>query len=144
MPASDKIKIFIVDDDAIYMRLLQMEFETPDQFEIRTFPTGEMCLAAINEGPAIVVLDYHLDGIDERAMNGLDTLDGIISHNENIAVVMLSSQDKIDVAVTCMHHGAFDYVVKSETAFIRLRKIIDTVLEKKRMQHKLSWYMSRM
>ena len=41
-------------------------------------------------------------------------------------MVVLLSQDKIDVAVSCMHHRAFDYVVKSETAFVRLQKIITT------------------
>jgi hypothetical protein len=36
---------------------------------------------------------------------------------------MLSSQDKIDVAIS-MHHKAFDYVVKSETSFLRLQKTL--------------------
>lgn len=67
-------------------------------------------------------MDYHLDGIEKFAMNGLETLDKIKSVNPDIPVVMLSSQDKIDVAISCMHHRAFDYVVKSETAFIRLQK----------------------
>jgi len=44
---------------------------------------------------------------------------------------MLSAQDKIDVAINCMHHAAFDYVVKSETAFMRLQKIITTIFETK-------------
>ena len=54
-------------------------------------------------------------------MNGIETLDKIRSLNPFIPVIMLSSQDKIEVAVDCMKHKAFDYVVKSETAFIRLQ-----------------------
>jgi len=54
--------------------------------------------------------------------------------------VMLSSQDKIDVAISCMHHRAFDYVVKSEIAFIRLQKIITTLFRYKKMEKELSWY----
>jgi DNA-binding NtrC family response regulator len=42
---------------------------------------------------------------------------------------MLSSQDKIDVAISCMHHKAFDYVVKSETSFLRLQKNITAILK---------------
>jgi hypothetical protein len=57
---------------------------------------------------------------------------------------MLSSQDKIDVAIKCMHHRAGDYVVKSETAFIRLQKIITTIFTYKKMEKELSWYMDRM
>ena len=57
---------------------------------------------------------------------------------------MLSSQDKIEVAINCMHHKAFDYVVKSETAFMRLQKIIQSIILYKKMEKELNWYMERM
>jgi DNA-binding NtrC family response regulator len=57
---------------------------------------------------------------------------------------MLSSQDKIEVAVTCIHHKAFDYIVKSETAFMRLQKTIETIFHYKKMEKELNWYMERM
>ena len=56
---------------------------------------------------------------------------------------MLSSQDKIDVAINCMHHRAYDYVVKNETAFMRLQKIITTIFSYKKMEKALQWYMDR-
>jgi len=43
-----------------------------------------------------------------------------------------------------MHHSAFDYVVKSETAFMRLQKIITTIFKYKKLEKELSWYMDRM
>ena len=92
----------------------------------------------------MIILDFYLDGIDATAMNGLETLDKIKAFNQDIPVVMLSSQDKIEVAVECMHHRAFDYVVKSETAFMRLQKIITTIFRYKKMEKELSWYMERM
>ena len=76
-------------------------------------------------------------------MKGLETLDKIKSINPDIPVVMLSSQDKIEVAINCMHHRAFDYVVKSETAFVRLRKIISTIFRYTKMEKELNWYMER-
>ena len=57
---------------------------------------------------------------------------------------MLSSQDKIDVAVNCMKHQAFDYIVKSETAFLRLQKAITTIFHYQRIEKALSWYMEKM
>jgi DNA-binding NarL/FixJ family response regulator len=92
----------------------------------------------------VIILDYHLDGIDPGAMNGVDTLDKIKAFNPDIPVVMLSSQDKIEVAVDCMHHKASDYVVKSETAFVRLKKTITTIFKYKKMEKELNWYMERM
>ena len=57
---------------------------------------------------------------------------------------MLSAQDKIEVAVDCMHHKAFDYVVKSETAFLRLQKIITAIFHTRKIEKELTWYMQRM
>lgn len=144
MKDENKIKIFLVDDDALYLKSLEIEFLEHADFIIETYATGELCIKNLSRNPDIIILDYHLDGIDKTAMNGLETLDKIKDSNPDIPVIMLSSQDKIDVAINCMHHRAGDYVVKSETAFMRLRKIITTIFTYKKMEKELSWYMDRM
>ncbi len=140
----EKIKLFLVDDDALFLKSLEIEFLQHADFEIETYSTGELCMKNIAHTPDIIILDYQLDGIDKSAMNGLKTLDKIKAYNPDIPVIMLSSQDKIDVAINCMHHRAFDYVVKSETAFMRLQKIITTIFTYKKMEKDLKWYMERM
>jgi len=144
MNTGKKIKLFLVDDDVVFLRLLEIEFLQHADFSIETFATGEQCIAALSHGPDIVILDYLLDGIDETAMNGIETLDKIKAFNPDIPVIMLSAQDKIEVAVDCMHHKATDYVVKSETSFIRLQKIITAIFRYKKMENELNWYMERM
>jgi len=141
---NEKIKLFLVDDDAVYLKLLEIEFLEHADFEIETFATGEICIENLAHNPDVIVLDYYLDGVDRDAINGIDTLDQIKAFNPDIPVVMLSSQDKIDVAINCMHHMAFDYVVKSETAFMRLKKIITTIMETQKLEKQLNWYMERM
>jgi two-component system OmpR family response regulator len=140
----NKIKIFLVDDDALYLKALEIELLEHADFSIETYATGELCVKNLAVNPDIIILDYHLDGIDATAMNGLETLDKIKQSNADIPVIMLSCQDKIEVAVNCMHHRASDYVVKSETAFMRLQKIITTIFTYKKMEKELSWYMDRM
>lgn len=144
MKSEKKIKLFLVDDDALFLKSLQIEFLHSADFIIETFATGELCLAGLSNTPDVIILDYRLDGIDKNAMNGIETLDKIKAINPDIPVVMLSSQDKIEVAVNCMHHKAFDYVVKSETAFLRLQKLITAIFRFKKMEKELSWYMERM
>ncbi|UQD56683.1 response regulator [Flavobacterium sp. K5-23] len=144
MENENKIKLFLVDDDALFLKSLEIEFMENADFTIETFATGELCIAQLSNNPDIIILDYQLDGIDQTAMNGIETLDKIKAFNPNIPVVMLSSQDKIEVAVNCMHHKAFDYVVKSETAFMRLQKIISAIFEYRKMKKELNWYMDRM
>jgi DNA-binding NtrC family response regulator len=141
---NEKIKIFLVDDDLIYLKLLEIELREQGDFDIETYATGELCLANLSHSPDVIVLDYYLDGIEKTAMNGIETLDKIKAVNPEIAVILLSGQDSIDIAINCMHHKAFDYVVKSETAFLRLKKIIPAIFQYKKMEKQLKWYMERM
>jgi two-component system OmpR family response regulator len=144
MKVENKIKLFLVDDDAVFLKSMEIQFLEHADFEIETYPTGELCIENLNRKPDVIVLDYHLDGVVKNAINGLQTLDKIKETNGGIPVIMLSSQDRIDIAVTCMHHKAFDYVVKSETAFVRLQKVISTIFKYQKMEKELSWYMDRM
>ncbi len=122
-----KIKIFIVDDDILYLRLLEIQFLESGDFEILAYNSGELCMANLYLKPNLIVLDYHLDGINKGVLTGIQALDKIKEIDATIPVVILSCQDKIEVAVDCMHHKAYDYVVKSETAFMRLKNIINTI-----------------
>lgn len=139
-----KIKIFLVDDDAVYLRMLEIQFLEHGDFDIESYTSGEQCLENLSKKPDLIVLDYLLDGVDRDAMNGIKILDRIKQFNPEIPVVILSAQDKIDVAINCMHHAAFDYVVKSETAFMRLQKIITSIFETNKLKKQLNWYMERM
>jgi len=139
-----KILIFLVDDDALFLKSLEIEFAQNTQSAIETFSTGELCLKGLSQNPDIIILDYYLNSIDKTAVNGLETLDRIKAAHPHIPVIMLSSQDKIAVAVNCMKHQAFDYIVKSETAFIRLQKAITTIFHYQKIEKALNWYMEKM
>ena len=144
MNNKNKIKLFLVDDEPLFLKSLEIDFLQHGDFDIETFVTGELCVANLSQQPDIIILDYLLDSIDKNAMNGIETLDKIKDFNPDIPVIMLSAQDKIEVAIDCMHHKATDYVVKSETAFMRLQKIITTVMRIHKMEKELIWYMERM
>jgi two-component system OmpR family response regulator len=144
MTNEKKILLFLVDDDALFLKSLEIEFMANTGCEIKTFGTGEACLKNLTHNPDVIVLDYYLNGVNKHAINGLTTLDRIKSSNPQMPVIMLSSQDKIDVAVNCMKHQAFDYIVKSETAFLRLQKAITIIFHYQKMEKALSWYMEKM
>jgi DNA-binding NtrC family response regulator len=144
MSNEKKILLFLVDDDALFLRSLEIEFAQNTESVIKTFATGELCLENISQNPDIIILDYYLNSVDKNAINGLETLDRIKTTNPQIPVIMLSCQDKIEVAVNCMKHQAFDYIVKSETAFIRLQKAITTIFHYQKIEMALSWYMEKL
>jgi two-component system OmpR family response regulator len=144
MKSEEKIRVFLVDDDSLFLKSLEIDFLQNDDFTVETFAKGELCMENLSHNPDVIILDYQLDGIDENVMSGMETLDRIKEFNPNIPVVMLSSRDKIEVAMNCMRHKAFDYVVKSETAFMRLQKIIATIFRSRKLEKELKWYMGRM
>jgi two-component system, OmpR family, response regulator len=136
----NKIKVFLVDDDAVYLKLSEIELLEQADFEVETFATGELCLKNLSRNPDLVVLDYDLNGIDENAMNGLQTLDKIKRYNSDINVVMMSSQHEIEVAISCMQHRAFDYIVKDKMAYTRLKNVITNMCNYKKIDKQLNWY----
>jgi two-component system OmpR family response regulator len=144
MKSEKKILIFLVDDDTLFLKSLEIEFTQNTQSIVKTFATGEKCIENLAQNPDVIVLDYYLNSVDINAINGLATLDSIKKANPHIPVIMLSSQDKISVAVNCMKHHAIDYIVKSETAFVRLQKAITTIFHYQKIEKALSWYMEKM
>lgn len=144
MTKENKIRLFLVDDDELYLKLLEIEFMDNADFVIEAFVTGEQCLKNLEHNPDFIILDYHLDGIEKNAINGIEVLDKIKAFNPEIPVIMLSCQDKIDVAVNCMHHKAADYIVKSETSFLRLQKAITSIFHTMKVEKTLNWYMAQM
>ena len=144
MNTENKIKIFLVDDDALFLKSLEIEFLQHADFIIETYATGELCIENLSHQPDVIILDYYLDGIDKNAIDGIETLDKIKAYSPDIPVIILSSQDKIDIAISCMHHKAIDYVMKSETAFIRLQKVISNIFSYQKIEKQLNWYMERM
>jgi two-component system, OmpR family, response regulator len=144
MNTRKSVNIFVVDDDVMYLKMIEIEFLQYPGFKIETYATGEICIENLSHEPDLIILDYQLDGIDKHAMNGIQTLDKIKEINPGIPVVMLSAQDNIEVAINCIHHKAFDYIVKNETALLRLQKVISSILDHQKLEESLEWYMERM
>ena len=131
--------ILIIDDEKAIRKTLS-EILSFEGYRIDEASDGEEGLKKFRERNYDVVLcDIKMPKID-----GIEFLQRAGESNPDIPVIMLSSQDKIDVAINCMHHRAFDYVVKSETAFMRLQKIITTIFQYQKMEKELNWYMERM
>ncbi len=95
MKDKNKIKIFLVDDDKVLLKSLEIDFLQHDDFIVETFATGELCIEKLSSDPDVIILDYHLDGIDKNAMNGIDTLDKIKIFNPDIPVICCLHKTKL-------------------------------------------------
>lgn len=130
MLEKNRYVIFLVEDDEMYRQMLQDHFRGnfKKNVEVHAFPGGETCLDNMSMNPDIVILDYNLDKSGPAAMNGIDVLKRIKAARPETQVIMLSGQDKIQVAVDTLKFGAYDYVVKSESAFLRAQNIIRNLI----------------
>ena len=132
--------IFIVDDDPMQAMMLQDYLSKYSTFDIKVFHSGEDCLKNLSLKPQIVFLDYNFDKIGKDAMNGTEILKEIKAASPETEVVMFSGQDRIEVAVNTMKYGAFDYIVKSESAFHRSENVIFNIIKRMKLQGEANLY----
>lgn len=129
--------VFLVDDEPIQNEMTKDHISTLFRYKIKTFESGEDAIKELHLNPSIVVLDYHLNSHLPNAQNGVDVLKKIKELSPASEVIMLSGQDKIEVAVDSMKFGAYDYVIKGETAFTRIENIFNKINELQRHIHEL-------
>lgn len=142
MKAQNKYSIFLVDDDRMF--LLSLKNSLQQQFgsmlQISEYQTGEECLQNINKKPDIIILDYNLSDEDPGAMNGMDVLREVKLKLKNTIIIMLSSQDNIQVAMDCLRSGTYEYISKSESAFVRIPNSIKNAIESIKSKKKSDKY----
>jgi two-component system OmpR family response regulator len=130
-----RYKVFLVDDDTKHLVMLKNHLEKKSVYniEINIFSSGESCLDRLHEKPDVIVLDYYLDGIRADAANGLEILRKILVVYPEAQVIMMSGQDNIKVAIDTIDNGAYDYIIKGESAYLRAQMIIDHIIKNKNM-----------
>ena len=124
MSSEKKINIFLVEDNKVFTMALQADIETTFKnmpLKVHSFETGEACMEHFkHEKAEVVILDYNLNSKYPDAMDGIKILDWVKKENPETNVIMLTSEDNIDIASKSFKHGASDYVVKTETKFRKI------------------------
>jgi DNA-binding NtrC family response regulator len=115
-------KIFIVEDNDWYNRLLVYNLSLNPDYEIESFTNGRGCLENLHKNPDVITLDYRLPD-----MQGLEILKKIKAENDEIQVIVISEQDDIDVVVELLKFGAYDYIVKSKDIRDRLLNTVQNI-----------------
>ncbi|MFI5172579.1 MAG: response regulator [Chitinophagales bacterium] len=137
----NKQVVFIVDDEPMHAQMMEdhLKAKYPD-FQIYKYTTGEECNDNMDKAPSIIILDYHLDAVNKSARNGIEVLEHIKRKYDGVDVIMISGQDKIDVAIECMRSGAYDYIVKNETSFIRTENALERLFQHRLVVESLHRY----
>ncbi|MFA6443213.1 MAG: response regulator, partial [Sterolibacterium sp.] len=100
-------KIFIVDDDPSARMVATFQMEGSDA-RIREFGDGDSCLAALDEGPDIVILDIEMPGTD-----GIAVCRGIRAAGlAETQIIFVSSHNDLETRLTAYDAGGNDYIIK--------------------------------
>lgn len=137
MEKKKDILVFIVDDDPMFLKVLENWLLKEIQgLQVKTFPTGEACLHAMDMNPDIVILDYYLDAEFPYAWNGIEVLKKINSLHPQLPVIIFSSQENIETAMKSISEGAFEYVSKKEGGFLKIKDIVLDIAESVEIENK--------
>lgn len=120
----EHLKIFIVEDDPMYSRMLSYHLKLNPDYDVELFSTAKDCLQNLYKNPSIITLDYSLPD-----MTGGELLKRIKEFDKEIPIIMISGQEEIATAVELLKLGAYDYIVKDNDTKERLWNTVKNLRE---------------
>lgn len=135
------LNICLVDDDPAFGQALinYLNHESAYPLLIKTFECGEDLLLDLQLKPDLIILDYYLHHNIKHVMNGLGILKALNNKLPQIPVIMISTEDDIKTAVQMIKLGAYDYIPKSSSAFVKIKNTIENYSRHKIENMKLNY-----
>ncbi|MCG8578039.1 MAG: sigma-54 dependent transcriptional regulator [Flavobacteriales bacterium] len=129
----EEFKIYIVEDDKWYSELLRHHLELNPDYHVKVFEDGTSFLKALPESPNVVCLDYSIPDI-----NGAKLMKRIQEISPSTSVIIISGQEDIQVAISLLKQGAYDYLIKDENTKDRLWRSIINIRESDQLKKEVT------
>src|SRR5690349_12466326 len=126
----EQVKVLVVEDDPDIRKILDL-FLTGKGFRVKVADGAQCALDMLSEEP----IDLILSDVRMPGMSGLDLLRHLKEHDPEIQLVLMSAYSSVKDAVEAIQLGAADYVEKP-IDFRRLERVLQTVFEKRQLQHR--------
>lgn len=120
----EAIRIFVVDDDEIYVARLSYYLSLNPEYQVKKFYSAKSLTSSLHEKPEIITLDYSMPDI-----NGDTLLSQIKELSPETQVIIISGQEDIKVAIDLFKKGVHDYIVKDADTEQRLWMAIQNLRE---------------
>ncbi|MGB1318516.1 MAG: response regulator, partial [Flavobacteriales bacterium] len=132
-------KVFLVDDDPMYLMVLKQQFKDDSKYEVETYKTGEEALGQ-PEAPDLLIVDYYLNSDKADAINGIELMRRMREKAPHLPCVVLSSRADLSASsgsdalmgmldfnrsglVKEYEKGAFFYVMKNIAAPKKVKEL---------------------
>lgn len=126
-------KIYVLEDDEWYNKLLVHSLSLNPDFVVKSFFTSDELFKNLKDKPDVVTVDYRLPDA-----NGEQVLDKIKSLTPDTEVIIISEQDNIETAINLLKKGAYDYLVKDKNIRDRLLAIVGNIRQNVNLKAKVS------
>jgi CheY-like chemotaxis protein len=122
--------VFVVEDNAVQQKMLQVHFEQMlGDYAVKTFTDPNDMFSHLSERPFAIVLDHFFGKDDPKT--GLDYLAEIRKKYKTLPVIYYTSLDDDVVRDKVIKLGVEDYITKNSASLVRLRTALDILTEKK-------------
>ena len=139
MTETNEIKIFIIEDDFVFIEILVNLLDSVREEMIKkninvsyqTFYSTKEASFELSQNPDIVMLDYFLMDDELNADTGTKLLNMIKEFNPQTDVIIVSGQESESVRNELVKKGATDYLSKDEESIKRIKPLIISLIDKK-------------
>jgi len=125
-------KIFIIEDDEWYRKLLTHTLSLNPNHEVKAFEDGKSALGSLKEKPHLITLDFRLPDFD-----GFELFEKIKSEHPAAEIIVISEQQDIETAVELLKKGAYDYLTKTEDIRDRLVHVLNHLGKNKKLEKRV-------
>jgi two-component system response regulator AtoC len=129
---SKRYRVFVVDDDRHYARLVSYRLSQNPELEVQVFHGGEAVLEQLDQMPDAILLDIMMPG-----MSGIEVLQHIKQVLPDVPVIMVSAQGALDVAIEAMKLGAYEYLVKGQDELVKIETTIKNAIQTYALQNEV-------
>ncbi len=133
MESKVPLHIFVVENDNLFVRILDYVFSKDILYRFLDFKSGEDCLKNLHLNPELVILDFSLPG-----MNGYETLLELKEQHPAVHVIMLLSENDKRLPAEFLNAGAADYVIKDGSQEQKVTEKIETFLARENVFRQVS------
>ena len=130
---SEPFRIFIVEDDIIFAKIISHHLSLNPDNEVEIYPDGRALVKNLYKNPALISLDYNLPD-----MTGLEVLKQIKEYNPDTPVVIVSGQQDVATAIELLKKGAYDYILKDQDTKERMWNITKNIRENLALRQKIA------
>jgi len=139
MPDFREIKIFIIEDDFVFIEILANLLDTINdelkekQLKIvyHTFYSAKEAGYELRMQPDLVLLDYFIMDDELNADTGTKLLHDIKEHDLAIDVIVVSGQESKKVKDELLKEGATAYISKDEDSLSTLKPLLMEIINKR-------------